>query len=241
MKVSRDARLTQAFVLEGADLQALVQHLRTWAATFRFEALCADSLTRHFESVEEVLDFENPARREMEVLHIRAYSEDHCTTFSLKLDRDTRSNVYFTVEGEETIASQTNQFVEERLSSMKPWYSLLARTNFIFVLSIIVSALSSGVLIATAFLSPTTATGQSTTARSVVQALLIGVGFGFAPLLLGYLLNRFCSKFFPMGAFALGQGIKRHRDKEFLRSTVIVGFAVSFVASIIAAIFFIKA
>jgi hypothetical protein len=53
---------------------------------------------------------------------------------------------------------------------------------------------------------------------------------GFLPQLIGSAFNWIRDKAFPKTVFAIGQGAKRHSDKEVLRTVVIVGFVVSLVA-----------
>jgi hypothetical protein len=41
-----------------------------------------------------------------------------------------------------------------------------------------------------------------------------------------------------MGVFALGQGAKRHKDKDIIRTGVIIAFVVSFISSMTVALIF---
>jgi hypothetical protein len=62
--------------------------------------------------------------------------------------------------------------------------------------------------------------------------------FGFVLLGFGCLFYNIKEKFFPLGVFAIGQGDKRHRDKEIIRTVIIIGFFISLIAGIISYLIF---
>jgi hypothetical protein len=55
----------------------------------------------------------------------------------------------------------------------------------------------------------------------------------FLPQIIGGILNWIRDKNFPKTVFAIGQGAKRHANKEVVRTVVIVGFVVSLVAGVV--------
>jgi MFS family permease len=61
--------------------------------------------------------------------------------------------------------------------------------------------------------------------RTTAIGYLIVLAIVAAPFILGFTLDRWRKILFPIGVFAIGQGQKRHADKERLRSTVVVGFS----------------
>jgi len=69
--------------------------------------------------------------------------------------------------------------------------------------------------------------------KATIIANLIVLGIFFAAGLTAFLLNRAQRVLFPIGVFAIGEGKKRYAKKEFLRTSVVVGFGISMAAGII--------
>ncbi len=56
-----------------------------------------------------------------------------------------------------------------------------------------------------------------------------------------WLSNKFNNLYlsiFPKGVFAMNQGLKRHKDKEVIRTVVVLGFIISFVSSLVVSLLF---
>ncbi len=238
MEVTREERLTQAFVLTGTDLKNLHTHLQRWVTNFSFDIMCHDSLTREFSTLDELLRFENPPKKDVKTLRIRAHSDDHQNRVLITLDRDSSRNVYIYIEGNEESAVAMNDSIEEALTAVKPWYSQLAGINIYIVLLAIVLVPSATVvfLVALGLVKLTAAPSFGLVAS--VTSIMKGLALGMMPLVFGFVLHKIQSKVFPMGVFAIGQGAKRYRDKEIVRTIVVVAFFISLVSSIITTLIF---
>lgn len=238
MNANRRTHLTQPYVLTSDELIKLSTGLKDVTNEIDFEAECADNIKRQFALLAELLEFENPPKKDIKALWITASSRDRKTRLLLKFDNDSSSNILIFIEGSEENVVAINDLVEERISSMKPWYSFMARTNFLLILPILLVALILGMTLAIVFgvvggsdrpLSPESI-------RSSLTGQLIAITILLAPFILGYILNRIRQVVFPMGVFALGQGAKRYTHKELVRTVIIVSFVVSFAASVVAAL-----
>ncbi len=130
MKVSREESLTQPFVLTAPDLENLHNRLQKWVTNFNFEVTSKDSLKREFSTLNDLLGFENPPNKDIESLRLRAYSESLDTRVWIKFDKDSLRNIFISIEGDEEAAVAINDSLEESFSAIKPWYALLARTDF---------------------------------------------------------------------------------------------------------------
>lgn len=236
MKVSRAESVTQAYVLDAHELEVLCNHLHSWLVTFSFEITSKDSLKREFTTLEELLKFENSPNKEIQTLRISGYSEDLKTRLWLKFDKDILRNIYISIEGDDESAIAINEVIEERLPALKPWYAFLAQPTLFYV----VAALF--ILVWLIFIIWGVSTGKLSKegfSKAFTDSSIWGwiIPF-FAGMLTTQLLIKARLFIFPMGVFATGQGLKRHKNKELLRTGVVIAFIVSLASSIIATLIF---
>lgn len=235
MKTTREERLTQPYVLEPGDLERICADLSSYVDTISFELECRDRLKRQFENLEELLTFENPPKKDIKTLRLTARSNKREIWIWLKLDKDARSNILIHIEADEVATTTLSECLDERLAAMKPWYGRIAKmqlyklytllTAFLGLMlgSILVFAVAFGKI---SFADPSNAIG----------ALALGALIGLTVLILLTFLDRLKLSLFPMGAFTIGQGAKRHKNKELVRTSVVIAFFVSLAASIVAAL-----
>ena len=228
MKVKKEEYLSRPFVLTANDLERICEYFES-SDKFSFKAICADKLVREFTSASELIQFENVPSKEIEALGINVFSKDYEKKAFIHLSRATFSNFVIRLEGEEKDVSTLTEFLEERLDAMKPWYAFISKQKY--------SGLILDVILTWIFVLPI---GYFFFRRSsTIKDFMILVA---AQLAIGTTLSviwgRIKSYSFPTGVFALGQGAKRHEDKEKIRTTIIAGFFVSLVASIIVALVF---
>jgi len=232
VKVSREESLTQAYVLEASDLESLCIRLETWLTKFRFETTNKDSLKREFSTLTELLQFENPPNKDIHTLRISGYSKDLETRVWVRFDKDLVRNIFISMEGDEETAMSINETIENRLAAMKPWYAFLSRQESALLFWCLILLVGISGTIVGLLSGKLPKEGWSGVFSSVYVFLLI------IPFLLGVVLARIFDRvklsIFPMGVFALGQGAKRNKDKEIIRTVVVVAFFISLVSSIVA-------
>jgi hypothetical protein len=175
MKVTREQTLTQPYVLDANDLLRLCESLQRVTPKLSFEVSCIDQIKREFTNLNDLLGFENPRKKEILALRIMGFSDDVNSRVWLKFDNDQHSNIYVPLQGDEDSILKASDFIDECLSGIKPWYSLVARADFFWVLSIGWFAAGFGVLLAIAILRPTTFREMfSLSGRVIVGPLLVG-------------------------------------------------------------------
>ena len=115
------------------------------------------------------------------------------------------------------------------LDSIRPWYARLAvfdfaiailKVSLVGVVGLLLFAWLKGYLIA-----------QNRGSADAGDALL-SLAWGISIMAAATVLNHYKGRFFPMGVFAFGDGLKRHENIEVIRTVFIAGFIVSIVASI---------
>jgi hypothetical protein len=238
MKTSRDEVLTGSFVLTPHDLSGLHDHLRKWITNFSFKTDNQDSLSREFSTLKDLLQFENPPQKNILSLRILGYSTDFKTKFSIVFSGEASRNISISIAGdEEAVASMSASF-DETLAAVRPWYSLLGQANFYAITYAIVLVPAAVIVFSVAFGIVKLTSSRPVDAVYVMYSVMKGLSLGMLPPILGFVFHQIQRKVFPMGVFAIGQGAKRHKDRETIRTVVVVAFTVSLVSSIVAGLLF---
>ncbi len=116
---------------------------------------------------------------------------------------------------------------------MKPWYSFLSRTEsgLLFWGLLLLTFIS--LAVSNYFAGRLKIPDSSNITFAFVS--IVSVIFG---VVVSLIFSKLQHSIFPMGVFALGQGAKRHKDKEIIRTVVVVGFFISLVSSVVATLIF---
>lgn len=229
MQVSRSSRETSVFILKWEDVTHLYSRLAADFSSVNINAICADGLKRKFSDLDELKKFSNAKRVEIKSLGFDAKGDSYQNQCSISFESGTTDNVRFSVDGREVPVTSQNSFYLDLLDSIRPWYSRVA--VFDFAIAVVVFGLVSlfGLVLFAWFKGYLKAVnGGFNTTGDVIISLAGGVLI----MLVATVLNHFKGKFFPMGVFAFGDGLKRHENAEVIRTVVIGGFMVSIAASI---------
>jgi hypothetical protein len=209
----------RSFVVKDGDLDRLRQILTPWE-TIAISAACRDHVTRHFDSLLELANFENDPLREIQELTISARSTELGANVRIKLNGATyieEATVHLRIDGPEGVVTQIRIDLEAWLEGVRPWYSWVSAARVWFF-----GWGALGILAAVAL----TTRGDEPDLFAWIQ---IGLGTaGLTAFPLGLIQRRF----FPLAVFALGQGKSRFEKSELVRQLVIVGFLVSLVSGL---------
>lgn len=236
MEAEFSIELRQAFIAQKGDLRKLGKLLTERIGKLSLNADCADGLNRKFASIEELIDYDNSKSKELIRLRMSAKSEDYKQRAEFDLSGSSWRGISIRIEASEDVVGRLKESVLDVVSEMRPMYSWLHRHDFVLVaLGIqILIGLIPGVLLAIGIVSiPKNA---SFSVHGGIQAAIIGlIAPGFA-ILLGTIVNRFRDQIFPRAVFAIGHAERRLARLERLQLSVVVGFLVSFAASVVVAI-----
>jgi hypothetical protein len=227
MRASTGATNTQATVVSVIDLTALDRKLTGLVGQVKYSVSCIDGIEREFDSLSGLLEFDNARSRAITKLRLSA-----SYWFYLTIDSDPISNVSWHVDGDEASVVSTRDAVIAFLAATRPMYYLFASLSW-FVTTFLTTSpiLIVGFLILSALRSPHQPDRPINWVSVGAIVLLI-----WLPILLGFALTRLRRWLFPMASFCLGQGIARHNRKSFIRVMVLLAFAVSFAASVVATV-----
>lgn len=236
MRVNRSYRQTAVFVLKWPDVERLIQSVSSSLPLVEFSASCSDKLNRTFLDIAELKAFRNAERSAINELSVVAYSSDHRNLLRFTLNSDERNNVRFTIDAEEAIATRLNEYCEDFLASVRPWYSLIAKADWAFVIWILWTSFflidaAVGLYKAKSF---TINWPKGEIPESVFLAALI---LGTGAIIFCWLIQKLSRRYFPTGTFAFGDGENRHTSAEVIRTVVIAGIAISVLVSIAFSLF----
>ena len=233
----------RAFVLKREHLEKLADAFASHIGEPNFDLQCSDQISRTFSDLQAVINYENPPRRRVLALTIRARSEDARNSASLSIDGSSLSMFSFHALGEENRVRNLKEAFEDQVAGMVPWYAWITRVNFV-LLGCGAYVLAYGALLLSAVFSRSRSTAGPRPATTNPQAdsiaiLVVAGALGFL-LSSGWVLNQVRNRFFPAATFAIGQGLDRYETQEKVRWGWIAAISASFVASVVYGVFGIR-
>ncbi len=228
--------IQQPFIAHKDDLRKIGKLLSERIGELSLNADCADGLNRKFASINALVEYENSKTKELVRLRMVAHSSDHKKRAEVDLSGSTWRGISIHIQAREDVVGRLKESLLDTISEMRPMYAWLHRYDFLFVAigtQILIGLIPAGLLATGIIQMP-----QSSTiaARELAQAVLIGLISPAFAFLLGTVVNRFRDTLFPKAIFAVGSAERRLAKLEKLQMSVIVGFLVSFAASVIVAI-----
>ena len=130
MKLSRSTFETHVFVLNWDSLEKLHGAIAAHLAVVTITAKCADQLDRQFASIDELKNFDNPARAAISELQITGRDAKHEQRFSLSLSNERRSNIRVSLDADEENGLPLNALANDTVESLQPWYWWIAKADW---------------------------------------------------------------------------------------------------------------
>lgn len=217
--------LKQAFVVGPSELKKLTNLLQDSIGEVRIAAGCADGISREFETVDSLIEYENPKAKEIRDVRLFAVTQ-HSGVDSLvmvDLGRSFRGvDINFT--GSEDIVSRLKEKTLDIIEGIRPWYNVLSRINFGLVFVILFG-------IAWPQLARRY---ESVISENMMISIILG-GLIILPLyiILWFGGNKLGDYLFPHAVFTIGQGESRFKHKERVQWSVVIGFIVSLATGLI--------
>jgi hypothetical protein len=218
LKIKKEIRIP--YVLDLVDVKAIHDFLESPVSVFSYIIASKDGAVRTFSSFEEFAEFDNDRQRQIGTLGINCFSKDFNKVYIGFLS----STIVCKIEGEEDSVNSLLKFLTKHLDSNRPWYSFLAGTYLkeffiIFPLSML-------------FYIPIALKLPAISRENTTLYVLGTIGFCCIILAIQYLIAFLKHKFFPFGYFTIGDGMKRHKNKEIWRQVVIVAFFIGFAVNL---------
>ena len=223
-----------AFVLRPDAVRRVWTILESTIGLVSATARCADNARREFESLSQLLAFNNARAKEILSLQFSARSKDFGrhgdVTFEGRFESTPIAVTLSAQEDGEIL--QACEELRDAIDGTRAWYSRISRVDvgIGFIASL-------GFL----WLVARIALGDPPGPRRGVelgQAVLMAaqvLGFVGALGFIGWVLWRLHARYFPRAFFALGQGAERYQVDDKLRWVVIGGLVVSVFGSLVVA------
>ncbi len=214
-------KFNHAFVLKEDAVRRIWQLLLP-EATVSATAVCADGAQRVFEKADSLVEYSNSKSNKIFSL-----------SFECRLDKDRYSSVQISLEpvnGPHTSLGMLGKYCEnlelragllDELAGMKSWYSFVSRSPCAAILAILLFFPT--LLLVLTFLDIDIGSNVQSEKVSVLILLVVLFTYSvlYVPLKLIHVL------FFPMGDFALGQGLDRHSFDDKIRFMLTFGVSSS--------------
>ncbi len=232
MGLSRNDFIEQAFVLEPEDLKHIDRLYSELPGEKKFIVETEDKYRRTYNSVDDLINLENPKSNQIKKIEIRLSSRDPYLTANISFEKDRINNIYTSFVADSENYTPIFDKIINRIEGVKPWYSKLSKTDFITYSLIAYFLLNVFAWILVALEVVQTSSGESSSqVEALARLLVFGIIGGL--FFLGWLLNNFRNVVFPSGTFVIGQEAKRHKTLEKFRWSVVVGGALSLTISMI--------
>lgn len=229
MQVHASSDLPWAIIVDDDSIKRIWSHVHGYADTARAEVRCFDEITRTFETLDELLGYENNPRSLITQIEISGRSSEQEKSMTITLGRSYSTPTSLSIRGEEVDVSVAQDKVRDTFHGMKAWYAPIATIDmYVFWSVVIVLAMMILQLMAPSNTAPTSGRTLKEALHALPKVLLILGGVAAAVWLTVFIRRRF----FPMVSFAIGQGVKRYQFDEQIRWTVLVGFLVGIASSI---------
>jgi hypothetical protein len=216
--------------MHDSDVEALHRLLKDFGEEIEYTITCKDGISRKFTDVKKLRAFQNARNNRIVSFSAWVSSPEPRRHAYLFLDSHWTRNVNLNIEGSLEMTTKLNEGLSAWLDGMRPWYWWLARGNP-FTFSILILLICSWFFFAG---------WRGHRLGSALRPLQLG-SFLIAGLVAGscfWLAAMGLMKGFPAGVFATGQGKRRHEVHDRLRWLAVIGFPVSIIASVIAAVIY---
>ena len=241
MKSSVNREYHHALLINPDDMRYLEKcRNENFSGSIRYEAKCENNTTLEPESLEQLLDYENPDFRRISFIEINAGSKENNVRVVLM------KPPFFlmpTVQIKIAVSDVKKQLglekeITERIRPMKPWYSVITRIPFVVVIPLTLFALS---FILNFFSIMQKFTGQASALQKgtasmfseneqlVLSYLLIGT-----LVVIGYGFDRLRELFLPKFYFLVGKQQRAFMSKQTVLTFIFGGIFLALIVSILA-------
>ena len=223
MNVHYSKKLSHAFVANSDNLEKLVKLLQNRVGEVNISTDCADGFSRDFNTIEDLIDYENPYSKEIRRIDLSARSDGYKKSADIDFAGGiSQRGILIRFKGGEEVVLGLRDKTQDIIAGMRPWYSWISRINSDYTMGIIVWLLYLTVRLARSWLSISD--------YEVELGYVIMIPLLFIILLIALFFGK---RLFPPAAFAIGQGNGRYKLKEQIRWCVVVAFLVSVAAGVL--------
>lgn len=232
-EASKTRSLDIAFLLDAENLTQLENTLKEIGDAIEYQVKFSDGHTLQFRSAEEVLKQPNSRARSIMSLIAGVSGRGKQSVYVVLKDPPKSSSTFgnsapsspsveYTITGTQKNVIYLGDRLDEWAAGIRQWYSVFYRG---FLALVLFAAIVAGPIwlwnnASPHLFSPAFLKSHDWLQGASLVSLWVGVYWLF--------------KLFPRATFGIGQGVKRHQFFVYLRTSVLLGFALSSLASVLA-------
>ncbi len=245
MRASRSLGSKHCFVLEKKNITKINKAVRNFLrenAVVTYSMQCKDGITREVDDANKVAEYDNVTGKEITSIRMSGRSgwKRECT---VELGKGVLfDNVRIDAKGGEAAIETFFTSIQEELVNMRPWYRRFAVINFVSLFMDLLGLISVGLFaVSMSFVvAGKFSFREAFTYHGFELPLVLTIFFICAFVGIG--CNSVRSRLFPLAAFAIGAGAKRHEEADWWRKTfvgtvviggMLVGGSVAILANVI--------
>lgn len=231
MQVHATGEYPAAIIIDEDSISRIWKHVEDFSNDASATVSCADGIERKFQSLDDLLHYENSIRAAVGTIEILGITPER--SISVIIGRKHGARAALSIRGEEQEVTAIRAKVLDSFTGMRAWYSSIAMLDLWIVWF---SLFMVFMLVIQLMLPGETPSRPERNFSEAVQALGKLVLFLAPVFALIFAVSRFKARYFPMVSVAMGQGARRHSTDEQVRWSVVIGLLVSLAGSAIYAL-----
>jgi len=225
-----DLSIGSAFVVDPDSLTKIHRLLKDRIGDVTITADLSDKSEMKFNELKSLLSYENPKKRRIKSLCLSVNVFGEKSARVAFTDTWYFSGIKVTVEARDDVAERLRNDLLNIIEGMRPWYNTVNRfsTGIIalavhMILWLTAIAMSGGNLLG----GDTQLTWRSINGFAVYIVALFAIA---------YVIRQLLVLVFPRAEILIGQGVTRHTLHGNIQWVIVIGFCVSIIASVVAAL-----
>ena len=127
-------KLKQTFVVGASELKKLYGILQDRIGEVYILAHCADNLYREFETVKDLIAYENPKSKEIRHIRLSARSNDYSKSATIDFFGSSWRGISIDCTGCQDDVSKFKEDTLDVIAGMRAWYDVMHRIYFVYAI-----------------------------------------------------------------------------------------------------------
>jgi hypothetical protein len=235
MDATYSDNISTPFVIGSEDVTKLGELLTTQIGEVKCRIQCADGISREFNSVSELTEYDNPRSKEIVGLRLSARNKDWSKDATLDFSGSRWRGISIEFRGDEETVFRLKTATLDILDGTRPWYDSVQSVDFVLIELVAFFMLWFAVMFSVAIKRSSSRKSKKTTSLNDKQSAigqLSMIGIIAAVFGVGIGLNSLRDSWFPRAVFAIGQGNACFQSLERFHWSFLVAVLASVVAGV---------
>ena len=208
--------LWHAFVIDDYKLKNLTKLLQDQVGNVTLSADCVHGFSYRFETVGDLIDYENPKSKEIHSISLHAKSDDYSKSVMIVFHRALSSPaIGISLNGCENALPKLLDEIQDVIGGMRPWYDVLSRFPIVYGFGITVLFALIGIFRFKGYISGIIETFEDESREHIFRLILY-----FSTMLMWFPFYKLLVFVFPPTVFAIGQGKERFNRMKWFHGII---------------------